>query len=111
MRECRWIGCASTPRAQGLCQRHHARTLRAGRRASRGVDHAAVREAIRQGQIADTPVNDRLDDLAWLLDCGEWPDHAARRCGWTHEAAGKAARKAGRHDVAQMLLIDRLVAA
>lgn len=111
MNECRWIGCTVPARAKGVCQRHHGRTMRAGRRAARGVSPADVARAIHQAETAASPIPDRLDDLAWLLSNGEWPDHAARRCGWTRDSASRAAVRAGRGDVAGMLVIERFEAA
>ena len=44
-----------------------------------------------------TTTTDRLDDLEWLLHCGENPDTAAARCGWsTYASATRAAHRNAR---------------
>ena len=101
--ECRWVSCTQPARARGVCKRYHARTLRAGDRAATGAPRDTVMRAIAMAERPTTPTPDRLDDLAWLLECGEHPDRAARRCGWNRETALTVARRHGRHDLTPRL--------
>lgn len=99
MEQCRWIGCDRLAERGPVCKRCRARTMNAGRRAARGVDRYRVRLAVARYDRPDSPVPDRLDDLAWLLENGEDPERAARRCGWTRSSAVTVATRNGRHDV------------
>lgn len=74
--------------------------MNAGRRAVNGTDRARVLAAVARYSMTSTPAKDRLDDLAWLLEHGEDPERAARRCGWTRTSAVTVARRHGRDDVA-----------
>lgn len=108
---CRWIGCTRLADRDQVCRRCRERTLNAGRRAASGVvDRTRVRLAVAHYTRPETPVHDRLDDLAWLLEHGEHPERAARRCGWTRGSAVTVARRHGRHDIADRMHAEAVYA-
>lgn len=107
---CRWIGC-TRPAAHGpVCRRCRERTLNAGRRAATGAPRAHVLAAVARYNRPDTPARERLDDLAWLLEHGEDPERAARRCGWNRSSAVTVARRHGRDDVAVLMFATEVYA-
>lgn len=100
---CRWIGCTRLAERDDVCRRCRARTFAAGKRAAAGVDRERVRAAIAMIGRPPSPVRDRLEDLEWLLECGEDPERAARRCGWTRTSAMEVARRHGRFSIADRM--------
>lgn len=84
--------------------------MNAGRRAAAGVDRARVLAAVARYSISETPARDRLEDLAWLLEHGEDPERAARRCGWNRTSAVTVARRHGRDDVAVRMFATEVYA-
>ena len=109
--QCKWVTCTRLAERDQVCRRCRERTLNAGRRAATGVvDRTRVRQAVAHYGRPETPAGDRLDDLLWLLENGEDPERAARRCGWTRTSARDVARRHGRHDVAELMLAEAVYA-
>lgn len=101
---CQWLHCVEPARTKGVCNRHYSRTLRAGDRAVSGAPVADILATIARSD--QTPQRERLEDLAWLLDMGEWPPRAARRCGWTVPGAINAAYAYDRSDLANRVRME-----
>lgn len=89
--------CDRPTHARGLCDNHYRQLLRTERPKAEkdpAVALAARRKSIVKAQEANQMrVRDRLDELAFLLECGEWPPRACERLDWSLSAALKAARR------------------
>lgn len=94
---CQRDTCDRPARSRGLCENHYRQQLRA-ERANAPKDPAVALAARRQSIVKAQEANqlrarDRLDELAWLIDAGEWPPRACERLDWSLSAALKAARR------------------
>ena len=96
--------CTRPVHARDLCENHYRQTLRAARPKDPGPALEQRRTAAANARRARTARSlERLDDLAELLDLGEWPPRAVARLDWTVNAAIKAAERRGRTDITTRL--------
>lgn len=94
---CQRDTCDRPPRSRGLCENHYRQLLRAERNTppkDPAVALAARRKSIVKAQEANQlRARERLDELLFLLEGGEWPPRACERLDWSISAALKAARR------------------
>lgn len=94
---CQRDNCDRPPRSRGLCENHYRRQLRIERGTppkDPAVALASRRKSIVKAQEANKlRARERLDELLFLLEGGEWPPRACERLGWSISAAVKAARR------------------
>lgn len=94
---CQRDTCDRPTRSRGLCENHYRQLLRAERGTppkDPAVALASRRKSIVKAQEANKlRARERLDELAYLLACGEWPPRACERLDWSISAAVKAARR------------------
>lgn len=94
---CRHDTCDRPARSRGLCENHYRQQLRTERTRNPkdpAVALAARRKSIVKAQEANQlRARERLDELLFLLEGGEWPPRACERLDWSISAAVKAARR------------------
>lgn len=96
--------CDRPVKARGLCDTHYRAVLRAERKMSPAAARRERDEALTKARSARRDrAQERLDELAFLLDTGEWPPRACKRLGWTVPGAVIAAKRAGRGDITAVL--------
>lgn len=96
--------CDRAVHARALCENHYRRVLRAERPKDPGPALEQRRTAAANARRARTTRSlERLEDLAELLDYGEWPPRAVSRLGWSVNAAIEAAERRGRTDITSRL--------
>lgn len=69
---------------------------------SLGLCNSHYRKA-RRARATTQRTTDRLNEVQHLIDGGVWPPNAVKRCEWTLTGAEKAARVAGRDQLANTL--------
>lgn len=89
--------CDRRTHSRGLCDNHYRQLLRAERPKTPkdpAVALASRRKSIVKAQAANQlRARERLDELLFLLEGGEWPPRACERLDWSISAAVKAARR------------------
>ena len=70
MTACANPDCTAPAVRRRLCRRHYDAVLSAGRRLSATAPRP-------------TPTSARVEDALWLLECGEYPERIAQRCGFS----------------------------
>ena len=78
---------------------HRPAALKAARHSGRPELAAALRLPTTAERRAA-----QIEDVEFLLDAGEWPERAVKRCGFTNlDSAIDLIRRWGRHDLAMRL--------
>ena len=96
--------CDRPVKARCLCENHYRQALRAERKKDPEIARQQRRDALEKARESRTArAQERLDDLAELLDYGEWPPRACDRLGWSVKGALKAAQRQGRDDITAAL--------
>ncbi len=96
--------CDRPVKARCLCENHYRQALRAERKKDPKTARQQRRDALTKARASRTArAQGRLDDLAELLDYGEWPPRACARVGWSVKGALKAAQRQGRGDITAAL--------
>ncbi|AKU15767.1 hypothetical protein [Luteipulveratus mongoliensis] len=71
-----------------------------------GRQAARQRAAAANAAASEQRLRDRVEDVEFLLEAGESPDHIARRLGLTLESLERSMHRAGRRDLAHAVHVQ-----